>query len=49
MKVTEEDLDLLQRRLDEVKALVKAGESPFKALSYLSSAVKEVMFRKEKK
>lgn len=37
------DIDKLRKRLDEVEAIVKSDESPFRHLSYIKTEVKELM------
>jgi len=37
------DIKSLNRRIKEIEAIIKADESPFQALSYLRSDIKEIM------
>jgi len=42
-KVTVQDIKKLKRRVEEIEAVVKAGESPFDLLSFLRTDVKNLM------
>ena len=42
-QLTEDNLYDLQEKVDEVKAITRAGESPFRALSYLKTSIKVMM------
>ncbi len=43
------DIETLKRRIEEIEAIVKYGESPFKALSYLRTDIKDIMSKIMKK
>jgi len=42
-KVTTNDVKMLRRKLDEVEAVIKAGESPFELLGYLKTEIGKLM------
>jgi hypothetical protein len=42
-KISVNDIKTLKRRLDEIEAVIKAGESPFELLSYLKTDITNLM------
>lgn len=42
-KLSTEELETLQNKVDDVKVITTFGESPFQALSYLKSYICELM------
>lgn len=42
-KIKVNDIKTLKRRLDEIEAVIKAGESPFELLSYLRTDITKLM------
>jgi len=44
-KISMTDVKQLKRRVEEIGAVVKAGESPFELLSGLKSDIKDIMKR----
>ena len=42
-KITSSDIKFLQRRVQEIKAVVKLGESPFELLSHLKTEITRMM------
>ena len=42
-KLSKHDMDTLQDKVDEIKAIVHFGESPFRELSYLITHIKKYL------
>lgn len=42
-KVTPQDIKKLKRKVDEIEAVVKAGESPYDLLSFLKTEITNLM------